>query len=166
MLKFKKGDLVYHPFYGTGTITGIQSLEMSGTEQLYYIIDLAIGEVLMIPIKEAEEAYLYSPMSTEKISDILSATPEELADDFRHRREYLEGKINSGNPERVCEALRDLAWRENTAHLSRGDRALMLTAKKIVSNALVKQPDLDIREASQRLEGILARTTLAWKTSG
>jgi CarD family transcriptional regulator len=166
MLKFKKGDLVFHPFYGTGTITGIQSLEMSGAEQPYYIIDLAIGEVLMIPIKEAEDAQLHSPTSSEKISDILSATPEELADDFRHRREYLEGKINSGNPEWVCEALRDLAWRENTAQLSRGDKALMVTAKKLLSNALVRQPDLDVREASQRLEVILEQSTLAWNTSG
>lgn len=166
MLKFKKGDLVYHPFYGTGTITGIETLEMSGTERLYYIVNLAIGEVLMIPIERDEEAHLHPPMSSETVIDILSATPEELADDFRHRREYLEGKINSGNPEWICEALRDLAWRENTADLSGGDRTLMSKAKTLLSNILVKQPDLDIREASQRLEIILKQTTLARKTAG
>jgi CarD family transcriptional regulator len=166
MLKFKKGDLVYHPFYGTGSIAGTRTLEMSGTERLYYIVDLANGEVLMIPIKEAEDSHLHSPLSSEMISDILSATPEELADDFRRRREHLEGKINSGNPERVCEALRDLAWRENTAHLSRGDKTLMASAKKLLSNVLVRQPDLDIREASQLLESILTRSTLAWDVSG
>jgi CarD family transcriptional regulator len=166
MLKFKTGDLVYHSFHGTGTITGTQTLDTSGTERLYYIVDLVIGQVLMIPIQEAEEAHLHSPTSSETLIDILSATPEELADDFRHRREHLEGKINSGKPEWVCEALRDLAWRENTAQLSRGDRTLMVTAKKLLSNALVTQPDLDIREASQRLEIMLARTTLAWKATG
>jgi RNA polymerase-interacting CarD/CdnL/TRCF family regulator len=113
MLKFKKGDLVYHPFYGTGTITGTQTLDMSGAERLYYTVDLAIGEVLMILIEEAEEAHLHSPMSTEAIIAVLFATPKELADDFRHRREQLKGKINSGNPEWACEALRDLAWRAN-----------------------------------------------------
>jgi CarD family transcriptional regulator len=166
MHQFKKGDLVYHPFYGTGTITGIQTLDMSGAEQLYYIVDLAIGEVLMIPIKEAEGAHLHSPMSSEKIIAILFAAPEELADDFRHRREHLKGKINSGNPESVCEALRDLAWRKNTRHLSPGDRRLMVAAKKIVSNVLVRQPDRDIREASQLLESILTRSALAWELPG
>ena len=166
MLKFEKGDLVYHPFYGTGIITGIQTLEVSGAEQLYYIVDLAIGDVLMIPIKEAEEAHLHSPMSTESIIAILFATPMELADDFRHRREHLEGKINSGNPAWVCEALRDLTWRENTRHLSSGDRRLMVAAKKIVSNVLVRLPDRDIREASQLLESILTRSALAWELSG
>lgn len=139
---------------------------MSGTERLYYIVDLAIGEVLMIPIKDAEEAHLHSPMNVEAVTAILFATPKELADDFRLRREHLEGRINSGNPEWVSEALRDLAWRENTTDLSRGDRRLMVNAKKVVSNILVRQPDRDIREASQLLENILARTALAWKTSG
>jgi RNA polymerase-interacting CarD/CdnL/TRCF family regulator len=122
MPKFKKGDLVYHPFYGTGKITGIQTLDMSGAEQLYYIVNLAIDEVLMIPIKEAEDAHLHSPMSSEKVIAIFFATPKELVDDFRRRREHLEGKINSGKPAWVCEALRDLAWRESTRHLSSGDR--------------------------------------------
>jgi CarD family transcriptional regulator len=161
MLKFKKGDLVYHPLYGTGTITGTQTLEVSGTERLYYIVNLAIGEVLMIPIESDEEAHLHQPLSSETVIDILSATPEELADDFRHRRAYLEGKINSGNPESICEALRDLAWREHTAQLSNGDKTLMNKAKTLLSNILVKQPDLNIREASQRLETILEQTSLA-----
>lgn len=165
MLKFKQGDLVYHHFYGTGTITGTQTFDMGGTERPYYIVDLVIGEVLMIPIKEAEEAQLHTPTSSETVTAVLSAAPEELADDFRRRREHLEGKINSGDPESVCEALRDLAWRESTTQLSRGDRNLMGTAKKLLSNVLVRQPDMDIQEASQRLDGILARATLAWKIS-
>ena len=135
MHEFKKGDLVYHPLYGTGTVTGTQTLDMSGTEQLYYIVDLAIGEVLMIPIKDAEDTHLHSPMSSEKVIAIFFATPEELVDDFRHRREHLEGKINSGNPESVCEALRDLAWRENTARLSSGDRRLMTGTARTYAGA-------------------------------
>jgi CarD family transcriptional regulator len=161
MLKFEKGDTVYHSFLGTGTITSIQELDLGGSERLYYVVELAIGEVLMIPIKEAEEARLHMPMNPEAIISILSATPVKLADDYRQRREHLEAKINSGNPSQVSEAVRDLAWREHTAQLSRGDRNLMSKAKTLLSNILVK-PDLDIREASQRLEAILKQTALAW----
>jgi CarD family transcriptional regulator len=163
MLKFEKGDTVYHSFFGTGTITSTQKLDLGGTERLYYVVKLAIGEVLMIPIKEAEEARLHTPISPEAIISILSATPEKLADDYRQRREVLETKINSGNPAQVSEAVRDLAWREHTSKLSNGDKTLMGSAKTLLSNVLVNQPDLDIREASQRLEAILKQTALAWK---
>jgi CarD family transcriptional regulator len=166
MLKFEKGDTVYHSFLGTGTITSIQKLDLGGTERLYYVVKLAIGEVLMIPIKEAEEARLHTPISQEAIISILSATPETLTDDYRKRRELLEAKINSGNPAQVSEAVRDLAWRAHTAKLSNGDKNLMGSAKTLLSNILVKQPDLDIREASHRLEAILKQTTLAWKAAG
>ncbi len=152
MLKFEKGETVYHSFLGTGTITSIHNVDLGGTER-------------MIPVKEAEEARLHTPTSPEAIISILSATPEKLTDDFRQRRESLEAKINSGNPTQVGEAVRDLAWREHTAQLSRGDKNLMSSAKTLLSNILVK-PDLDIREASQRLEAILKQTTLAWKTAG
>ena len=119
----------------------------------------------MIPIKEDEEAHLHPPMNSEKIIDILSATPEELADDFRQRREHLEAKISSGNPTQVSEVVRDLTWREHTAQLSTGDKTLMSKAKTLLSNILVK-PDLDIRDASQRLEAILKQTALAWAAGG
>jgi hypothetical protein len=42
----------------------------------------------------------------------------------------------------------------------------MSSAKTLLTNILVKQPDLDIREASQRLEAILEQLTLAWETAG
>jgi RNA polymerase-interacting CarD/CdnL/TRCF family regulator len=141
-------------------------LNLGGTERLYYVVKLAIGEVLMIPIKEAEEGHLHPPVRLETILGVLSATPEKLSDDFRQRRELLETKINSGHAKHVSEAVRDLAWRKHTAQLSNGDKTLMDRAKNLLSNSIVKQPDLDIREAAQRLEVILKQTILAWKLAG
>jgi RNA polymerase-interacting CarD/CdnL/TRCF family regulator len=120
----------------------------------------------MVPIKEAEDARLHAPIRPEAIISTLTATPEKLADDYRQRRELLEAKINSGDPTQVSEAVRDLAWRRHTAQLSNGDQTLMSSAKTLLTNILVKQPDLDIREASQRLEAILEQLTLAWETAG
>ena len=166
MPRFEKGDLVYHSFYGTGIITSIQTLDLSGVERLYYVVELAIGEVLMIPIEETEEARLHPLISQDVIIDVLSATPEKLADDARQRREHIESKVNGGDPKQVAEALRDLIWREHTANLSNGDRKLMLNARKLLTNILVIQPDLDTQEAAQRLEAILEQATLTWKASG
>lgn len=166
MPDFKQGDLVYHSFYGTGIITSIQTLDLSGDERLYYVVELAIGEVLMMPIEQAEDARLHPLISPDVITDVLSAKPEELADDARRRREHIEGKINGGDPTQVAEALRDLIWREHTAHLSNGDRKLMGNARKLLANILVMQPDLDTEEASQRLDAMLEKTTLAWGQAG
>lgn len=162
MPKFETGDTVYHATHGTGTITDIQTLDVAGTKQLYYVINLAIGEVLMIPVEETEEARLHRPLSAKVITRILTATPEELADDYRQRRHVLETKINSGDPKEVSEAVRDLTWREHTTQLSNGDKKLLMNAKSLLANVLVGEPELDMHAASKHLEDILKEAAQKW----
>ena len=166
MAKFEKGDIVYHSFYGTGKITSTRSLDLGGAERLYYVVELATGEELMIPIKEVGEAHLHAPLNPEVIIDVLSAAPEELADDHNVRRQHIQGKVNSGNPEQVSEVVRDLAWREYTTQLYSADKKLMSSAKKLLANMLMTESDVNMQEASQRLEAILKQTVLTWKASG
>ncbi len=158
---FKKGDIVLHRHYGVGTVTNIQRMKVTEDEQIYYFIDLAIGERLLIPTKQAEELGLSMIVSPEAIISVLSDVPQTLADDFRLRQMEMDQKIGSGDPLRVAEALRDLNWRGQAIKLSSGDVRLMGKAHKFLSSLLAAQPSLDTRSAGQRLDATLKQAILA-----
>ena len=158
MRKFKKGDLVFHACHGAGTVITTQRLDIGGVEGIYYVVELATGSKLMIPVKEAEDLRLRPLITLETIREVLSAIPEELAADFRQRRGDIEEKVNSGDQMQTTEVLRDLAWRERTASLSGGDRELMSSVKKRLVQILAMRPGVDVQEASQLLETLLGET--------
>ena len=110
---FKKGDLVSHRHYGVGTVINIRRMRVTADERVYYVISLADGERLLIPAKQAEQLGLSAIVRSEAIINVLSDAPESLADDFRLRRTEIDRKMDSGDPLRVAEVLRDLTWRRN-----------------------------------------------------
>jgi RNA polymerase-interacting CarD/CdnL/TRCF family regulator len=163
---FKKGDLVLHRHYGVGTVINIQRMKVTEDEQIYYIIDLSVGERLLIPTEQAEELGLSTVVSTEAIISVLSDAPQTLADDFRLRQLEMDQKIGSGDPLRVAEALRDLNWRGQAIKLSTGDVRLMCKAHKFLSSLLAAQPSIDVRSAGQRLDATLKQAVLAQEAAG
>lgn len=163
---FKQGDLVFHPRRGAGIISGIQQIKVSGGMEPYYNVALATGETLLVPVREDQVAVLTVVTATQAIIDVLSAAPEDLVADHRQRTLNAEEKLDSGDPLLVAEVLRDLAWRQHTARLSSGDLRLMTKAHKLLSNALVAKPKMDLRAASQLLDAIVQKAVLSWESTG
>jgi CarD family transcriptional regulator len=157
---FKEGDLVIHHYYGLGTVVNIRRMKVTADEQDYYIVDLAGGERLLIPAKEAEQLGLSALVSSEAIIHVLSDAPQLLADDFRLRKTEIDQKMGSGDPLRVAEVLRDLTWRGHSVKLSGGDDRLRGEARKFLSGLLSARPSTDTRSASQRLDATLKQAIL------
>ena len=159
---FKKGDLVLHRYYGLGTVVNIRRMKVTVNEQIYYIIDLADGERLLIPAKQAEQLGLSALVSSEAIIHVLSEAPQSLADDFRLRKTEMDQKMDSGDPLRIAEVLRDLTWRGHVVKLSGGDIRLRGEARKFLSGLLAAWPSTDTRSAPQRLDATLKQATFVW----
>ena len=157
---FKKGDLVLHRRHGAGTVVETRKMQITADEQVYYVIDLVVGERLLIPAKQSEQLGLSEIVSPEIIINVLSDTPQELADDFRLRQTEIDRKIGTGDPLRIAEALRDLSWRGQTIKPSSGDTKLMDKAHKFLSGLLAAQPSIDAQEASRRLDATLEQAFL------
>ncbi len=159
---FKDGDLVYHARHGAGTVICIRKVNIGGSSQPYYVVELVSGSKLMLPVSQAEQ--ICSLRSLGAISEVLSATPEDLAVDYRQRRTGIEEKINSGDQLESAEVFRDLVWREHTAQLSGTDREVMNNMKKRLIDILSIQTNLDIQEAAQWLELELQKIARSWPT--
>jgi RNA polymerase-interacting CarD/CdnL/TRCF family regulator len=150
MDSFENGDLVYHAHHGAGTVISTQEVDIAGSTRLYYVVELATGSRLMLPTSQAE--CMCSLRTSKAIGDVLSATPENLASDYRTRRAGIEQKINSGDQLQSAEVVRDLAWREHKAQLSNTDREFMKSMKRRLVDILSMQTDLNVQEAAQWLE--------------
>lgn len=157
---FKKGDLVLHRYYGLGTVVNIQRMKVTANEQVYYIVNLAAGEKLLVPARQAVQLGLSALVSSEAIIHVLSDAPQSLAEDPRLRKTEIDEKMDSGDPLRVAEVLRDLTWRGHAVKLSGGDIKLKVEARKLLSSILAARPSTDTRSASQRLDATLKQAIL------
>ena len=108
-----------------------------------------------MPVTQAEEAGLrLADVDRERIVAVLSNRPRKLSTNYRTRRAHIDEKISSGDPLKVAEALRDLAWRGKSSSGSAIDVMLKLKARRLLAGELALQSDdLDIEEAAERLDG-------------
>ena len=160
MTEFKSGTPVYHARFGAGMIMDIQEMTIAGSVQSYYVVELAFGDQLMIPVSDDSQICSLRPF--EAISDVLLTLPEKLAVDYRQRRTRIEEKINSGNPLHSAEVVRDLAWRDHNEQLTNTDKAFMNSMKKRLVGIITVQTGRNVQEATQWLETRLQTIIRSW----
>ena len=152
--EFEVGDPIVHPSHGAGRIVAIQAWEVGGVKRRYYSIELVSDHgTLNIPVEQAEESGLRRAVSDpDSIFDVLSEEPATLNSDHRKRQADLADKIHSGDAGQITEALRDLAYREQTSGLTERDPRLKSEAEGMLIGELALQPDLNLDSAAARLQ--------------
>jgi CarD family transcriptional regulator len=137
---FKVGDLAVYPAQGVGVIEAIESREVLGNHQLFYIMRImGNGMRIMIPMDSAQAVGLRELISEQEIPliyEILrnkNVTIDKQTWNKRYR-EYLE-KIKTGSVFEIARVLRDLFILKSDKNLSFGERKMMDTAK----NLLIKE---------------------------
>lgn len=165
---FKVNDQVVHPNHGVGLLTKIQTMTVAGVERHYYCIELADGKgELMLPVKQALEAGLRAATSDPEtiLIDVLNRNPEPLPEDYRKRHDQILSKIQSNRFDLIVEALRDLAWYEHKAKLSKVDLKLRMHAKKLLVSELAVHSDFNTENALQFLKDQIKQHILEYAAS-
>jgi len=102
---FKKGDLAVYPAHGVGIIETIETQEVSGCRQDFYIIRILDNNMkIMVPIQNVENG---------------------------RYREYMD-KIKTGSVFEVAEVYRDLLMLKEEKDLSFGERKMLDTARALL----------------------------------
>jgi CarD family transcriptional regulator len=162
MAELRNGALVFHAHLGAGTVISTRKMDISGTNQRYYVVELASGNKLLLPVNQIGQ--ICSLRTSKAIGEVLSAAPEDLAANYHQRRGDIEKKIKSGDQLQYAEVFRDLAWRGHNTRLSNTDKEFMNSMKKRLIDILSIQTDLGIQEAAQWLELTLQKIILSWST--
>jgi RNA polymerase-interacting CarD/CdnL/TRCF family regulator len=116
------GDLVFHPRYGFGTISGltrrdplhpiqdvVASEGVSDQAQDYYDIQLMDGGSLLVPVSHAERVGLrLLTNGIDAVTICLHSPAQGLPDDARKRAAELWTRGQNGEPTAVAAAVRDM----------------------------------------------------------
>jgi CarD family transcriptional regulator len=147
---FQIGDKAVFPGHGVGVIEAIELKQISGKEQIFYILRILDNAMtIMIPQDNVEAVRLREVIRKIDISKVIRILKDrDVSIDNqtwnRRHREYME-KINTGSIYEIAEVLRDLHLLKAEKELSFGERKIMDMAK----NLLVKELAIvrDVKEA-------------------
>src|SRR6185436_10385207 len=99
---------------GIGTIEQISSKQIEGNDSHFYHLRLtATNSVVMVPINNAKQVGLRSPISTtdcERLLKLLSDNFSEPPADWKDRFKDFSDKMRTGNIFSVAEILKNLTY--------------------------------------------------------
>ena len=153
---FKKGDLAVYPAHGVGIIETIETQEISGCRQDFYIIRILDNNMkIMVPIQNVENVGLREIIGHKEVSKLYSILKKRdiVIDNQtwnRRYREYMD-KIKTGSVFEVAEVYRDLLMLKEEKDLSFGERKMLDTARTL----LVKEISLAKKVAEEQIENDL-----------
>jgi CarD family transcriptional regulator len=134
---FDIGQMAVYPAHGVGQIESIESREVGGVAQSFYVIRIVeTNMTIMIPTNTCENVGLRAIIGkgeVEKIFDILKDQDVKImTQPWNQRyREYM-GKIKTGSVYEIAEVLRDLYILQEDKSLSFGERKMMDTAQSLL----------------------------------
>jgi len=141
MATFEVGDLAVYPAHGVGRIESIESREISGEKQDFYIMKILDNNmIIMIPVDNVESVGLRDIIDVKQVSKVYEIMkkrdiPADNQTWNRRYREYME-KIKTGSVFEVAEVLRDLYLLKVDKDLSFGERKMLDTAQSLLLKEL------------------------------
>ena len=158
-LDFKTGQYVVYPTQGVGKLIRIEEQTIGNQKIKMMVIDFDRNHMtLRVPVERAEISGL-RPLSSIKKMDEAIASAKGKAGAKRmiwaRRAAQYEENINSGDPMKLAEVVRDLQRRTATGTMTFSARQLYLRALERMAQEFAILHKMDLDEASDKIEDIL-----------
>lgn len=135
---FKIGDKAVYPAHGVGVIKGIESRNIAGSRQDFYLIKIiSSGATLMVPIDGTRKAGMRALTTGDEIEGVkrILRTPGKVSQTTWNRRfREFNDKLRTGCLADVAEVLRDLWSLKADKELSFGEKKMMDKARYLLVN--------------------------------
>ncbi|MFH1934798.1 MAG: CarD family transcriptional regulator [Pseudomonadota bacterium] len=161
VLMFKVGDLAVYPAHGVGLIERIESQEISGCRQDFYVMRiLDNGMIIMIPTNNVENVGLREIIEHAEVPKLYSIlkkrdVPIDNQTWNRRYREYMD-KIKTGSVFEVAEVYRDLLILKVEKDLSFGERKMLDTARNLLVKEISLAKKVGEEQVKKELDKIFA----------
>ncbi len=161
---FKVGDLAVYPAHGVGVIERIETKEISGCSQDFYVIRILDSDmIVMIPTNNAKNVGLRDIIPESEVPKLYSILKKKNNNIKkldkrtwnRRYREHME-KIKTGSIYDVAEVYRDLTILGKEKELSFGEKKLLSTAKSLLIKEISLAKNIDEEEVKKDLENIIS----------
>ena len=158
---FKIGQKVVYPNHGIGIIEQIEQKQIGASSLPFYTLRLAAtNSVVLVPVSNAGEVGLRSPISSGECEMLLKALSDDFATapgDWKDRFKEFSDRMRTGDIFAVAEVLKHLTYLNHQKPLSfREQRMLERSRYLVVSElaAVCRQPECSVEprvtEALQR----------------
>lgn len=138
---FKIGDMAVYPAQGVAEITGIESKEISGNAEIFYVLKVLDTEKkIMVPVSKVASVGLREVICADDVVRVFAmlrdhdVTIDQTTWNRRYRR-YVE-KLKTGSVFDVAEVVRDLYLLKVDKPLSFGERKMLDTARGLLLKEL------------------------------
>jgi CarD family transcriptional regulator len=158
---FKVGDLAVYPAHGVGVIERVESREVSGSSQDFYVMRILENDmIIMIPIKNVNNVGLREIIGRKEVPKLYSILRKrdvmiENQTWNRRYREYME-KIKTGSVYEVAEVYRDLLMLKSEKDLSFGERKMLDTARTLLVKEISLAKKVEEAQIERDLEKIFS----------
>lgn len=153
------GQKAVYPSHGVGTIEKIESCEIAGTRQEFYVLKIAsTGAKVMVPTRSARTVGLRAVIGAtdvDGIYDVLKSPSKRSNATWNRRFRALNEKLNTGNLVEVAEVLRDLASLRTDKDLSFGEKTMLDRARNMIVTEICAARNADKMAIENELNRIL-----------
>ena len=158
---FKVGQKVVYPNHGIGTIEQIEQKQIGASLLPFYTLRLAAtNSVVLVPVSNADEVGLRSPISTGECEMLVKHLSDDFtgaASDWKDRFKEFTEKMRSGDIFEVAQVLKNLTFLSHSKSLSFREQRMLERARYLVISelaAVCRQPECNV---TQRVEQALER---------
>ncbi len=158
-LDFKTGQYVVYPTQGVGKLVRVEEQNIGGQKIKMLVIDFERNHMtLRVPVERAEISGLRPLTSIKKMDEAISSAKGKAGAKrmiWARRAAQYEENINSGDPMKLAEVVRDLQRRNATDTMTFSARQLYLRALERMAQEFAVLHKMDIDAASDKIEDIL-----------
>ncbi len=158
---FQVGDLAVYPAHGVGIIEKIESQEISGCRQDFYVMRILDNNmIIMIPTTNVDHVGLRDIIAKTELPKLFSILKKRdvILDSQtwnRRYRDYME-KIKTGSVFEVAEVYRDLLILRYDKELSFGERKMLDTARTLLVKEIALSKEITESQVEKDLDLIFA----------
>ena len=156
---YKIGEMVVYPKHGVGEIQYIENIEIGKIKTKCYVIRMEQDKLLIrVPLEKQKEVGLRKIASKKKIEEIFNILKQKAKVRkimWSRRAQEYDSKIHSGDPEKVCEVVRDLFRKNNQPEQSYSERQMFQIALERLAREVAAIEKTDYFYATEKIEKIL-----------
>ena len=158
-LDFKTGQYVVYPTQGVGKLLRIEEQNIGGQKIKMMVIDFERNHMtLRVPLDRVEISGLRPLTSIKKLDEAIQSAKGKAGAKrmiWARRAAQYEENINSGDPMKLAEVVRDLQRRTATDTMTFSARQLYLKALERMAQEFAILHKMDLEDASDKIEDIL-----------
>ena len=157
--EFKQGDMAVYPAHGVGEVKGVETREISGAKQKFYILKILDNSMtIMVPTDNIKSVGLREIIDEDEVDEVFEILKErDISIDTqtwnRRYREYMD-KIKTGSVYEIAEVLRDLSLLKFEKELSFGERKMLDMARNLLVRELAvatEREEINIHQEIQKI---------------